>query len=741
MQRSARPSDWMQILAEVRTAHALHRPQVREIGPDSRDRDQNQHAAAEQIVWARKQLRAANWKPAAAAFAKAEELAPGGLDAALGLQLARRKLTPDDGSDEAQPVVLRSPRARRDISRRARDAPPVDGRTAAWRVRSLHLLGLRRLARDIADQAIGQHDDCGALHRIYGQLAIDAEMWEEAADAFARATAINPEDAASAVYQARTLRQLGRLGDARSVLDVSLRCAHDAALYNEVGQIERVEGRFEEANAAFLAADELDPGDVASAVGRVRLARDLGNISDAMRIVTNALMQHPDAVSLLVAAGEVAFDAHDHERAFSYYMRALELDIRRPGQGLNPPLVAQTLRARRRRGSLRPLVPICRALDRRIRRFRREHEWPHILRIIRELLAHDPPCFGRIRDVMESFSWMESRLLVIEGLVLRSVEAFWILCSVVLASALPIFIEPSPALPLELLGALLAYVVLSLLAFRVAFAGGIGYGAGVAITYAGLAAVVLAVGQHLPVAVSYAVACALLLTSIVVSGLVATGGFVLGVTQMIERRQVRREPLGAALVSLASVLERLQRTPLGAGKPESNLMAIETAATAVRWYMRGSGASGDRRTDAWRHERADGVAAAMRELKMWVLVPGSDTQERLHERIGRDVASIAEGRWHDVPWVNAGPGTARRRRRLAVVVMRNIVIAAIPLGGLLGVQASGVLALDSQTRKSALFASGAWALVTLVMTFDPDFAARLDAAKGLLRMSKPDSRG
>ena len=126
-------------------------------------------------------------------------------------------------------------------------------------------------------------------------------------------------------------------------------------------------------------------------------------------------------------------------------------------------------------------------------------------------------------------------------------------------------------------------------------------------------------------------------------------------------------------------------------------------------YICETEATGDRRTDAWLTERADGVAAAMRELKMWVLSPGADTEAGLRTRIESDLLCFSQGRWREAPWIDPGPIAASQRHLLAFAVIRNLLLATAPLAGVLIADRAGAFSFDPELRDQAVLVGLAWA--------------------------------
>ncbi len=260
---------------------------------------------------------------------------------------------------------------------------------------------------------------------------------------------------------------------------------------------------------------------------------------------------------------------------------------------------------------------------------------------------------------------------------------------------------------------------------------------GTVFVYAAAAAVLAAEGGHLPVVVAYALECSF---SIAATGIGAL--FVLIVPQALAVTFVKwwllkRHSAAAAIIPLARLLCRTRTQPAQLGS-DQDIKDFEDAASAIRTCLRNHKPTGDRRTDAWLGTRADGMATAMRELKMWLLTPGGETTAALEQRLMLDMRSILDGRWRDLQWTDPDAATARKRRVLGIAIARNLIIAALPAVALLAFESFGWLHLNGGTADQALVAALGWALITLLITLDPDLQDKVGILQGSLKAFRPD---
>jgi hypothetical protein len=255
-----------------------------------------------------------------------------------------------------------------------------------------------------------------------------------------------------------------------------------------------------------------------------------------------------------------------------------------------------------------------------------------------------------------------------------------------------------------------------------------------------IAAVLLQLRGHIPdrldlpiLWTAVAFGAAFLLELVLFLALVGTERFAL-------RRLRRDDPYAAAVTSLVSVLVQLRTgvDPVDRREVRSVVSTLEDAAAGLLDHLRGLEPTGDLRSDAWLSGRATGIAAAVRNLKSWVLSPGPESFDALAIRIEQDVKSVGNGYWRDLEWVDPAVAAARERRLWVITTLRNLVLAALPLIAVLIAESVGIL--TGTTANQLLLASVTWGVVSLLVTFDPSFGEKLGALKDA-RAAMKDSGG
>ena len=122
---------------------------------------------------------------------------------------------------------------------------------------------------------------------------------------------------------AATLRELGRLDEARSTCHEVLRLfPGEFQAYLNLGQIERAAGCTNAALTAFSKAQELNPTHGAILAEMAQHERLLGNEKNFAKYLAKALELDPTNVTVLVHHAELAMVANDIQKAHDYYQRA-----------------------------------------------------------------------------------------------------------------------------------------------------------------------------------------------------------------------------------------------------------------------------------------------------------------------------------------------------------------------------------------------------------------------------------
>lgn len=238
---------------------------------------------------------------------------------------------------------------------------------------------------------------------------------------------------------------------------------------------------------------------------------------------------------------------------------------------------------------------------------------------------------------------------------------------------------------------------------------------------------------------SFAAAAGLLSAVAAICGVLLFNSLERLVTLWVKRRQAAIEPESVIIVRLlhASLMavgdkwrfDRLRRKEL--------LADLEAASMTLRHTLPRTRRSGDDVTDAWATQHYAAAGEAVRSLKKLVLVPRANSTEQLQSKTRAAVVAILDGAWdslprHDPPRVATSlvAGTGR--------FMRAIAVAALPALFLVAAKANG-FALPGEIRRFAEIGAWVWAFVGLMIAIDPDFAAKITAAKSVTSLLRGPS--
>jgi len=144
--------------------------------------------------------------------------------------------------------------------------------------------------------------------------------------------------------------------------------------------------------------------------------------------------------------------------------------------------------------------------------------------------------------------------------------------------------------------------------------------------------------------------------------------------------------------------------------------------------------SSDLAMDVWLTDSARQWAAALSELKKWVITPKHDTREHLTRHLASQFALFVTGTWDGLE--RKEPETVSRRRvgrALIAVTVRTVLTASIPILALLLLQRSP-LALAGAAAASATLTVAVFALVVILSAFVPDLDMYIATMKSLLNL-------
>ena len=142
--------------------------------------------------------------------------------------------------------------------------------------------------------------------------------------------------------------------------------------------------------------------------------------------------------------------------------------------------------------------------------------------------------------------------------------------------------------------------------------------------------------------------------------------------------------------------------------------------------------SDDSQTDEWLRSRAAGCAEALRHLKREIVVASGETWDRLAVILGKEIGALATGEWASLRWISPPPRAANARSwwRVAIVVLRTVVVMAIPL--IATFTLDPVLDLAPKTFGIAKIVSVAWAIVYFLLTIDPTLQKKIETVRSVI---------
>lgn len=184
-------------------------------------------------------------------------------------------------------------------------------------------LGLLEEAEISFREVLRLTPDSAQAHAGLGHCARKSGDQAAALTHFQAAVARLPSLPGLRLEVAATLRELGRLDEARSTCHEVLRLSPgEFQAYLNLGQIERAAGCTNAALAAFNKAHQLNPthGGILTEVAQQE--RLLGNGERFTKYLAQALELDPTNVTVLVRHAELAMVANDIQRAYDYYQRA-----------------------------------------------------------------------------------------------------------------------------------------------------------------------------------------------------------------------------------------------------------------------------------------------------------------------------------------------------------------------------------------------------------------------------------
>jgi tetratricopeptide (TPR) repeat protein len=607
--------------------------------------------------------------------------------------------------------------------------PAVRGKSQA-----LTALGRPDEARQALMQALARRPDDPELYVWLGELAEDQQRHEEALGAFDRALS-RPYDRAAARGKAQALNGLGRSDDAQRVIEeVFGRRPDDPDLYIELGWLAEDQERYGQALAAFDKALELAPLARHLFWAKARVLRLLRRYARAERVLAEGLARWPTDSSLHFEQGMVAYQQFRYPDAIQAFDKALQ---RR----------AHDKTARRlrfvafRRCLFSTAVKEYRAsIDQFAHRIARSRE--PALAVLEHQSSWDPSTREDVRSSLLWFWWRKAHLDVTRRAAFqRGTLLNFLLVGTVLLVALAALLMP------ELQSAGFRLILGCYL---------VGVGAGISL--AGIRTKTFTTSSWQKTAAVFLVPGLVWVTSELLNGgLDRADDLLLATWRSLWARAWLLVPLFLMAYALLAGLFRLAGRAIdrkngqavivsayvdllrGLDRPEKRtdprwkkelVGSLETIAQTLEHYLPLSIGRGDLTTRAWVRTRAAGMAAAMRDLKQWILTPREETWADLSDLLQGQLKYVGTATWDQLPWRDPGPAASRERRLRIVSFSKLAVVTALPGLTLWGYNLTPYAVEHPSPDWAVLVLGVIWPLVTILVKLDPDFYDKLSAVRG-----------
>jgi hypothetical protein len=160
---------------------------------------------------------------------------------------------------------------------------------------------------------------------------------------------------------------------------------------------------------------------------------------------------------------------------------------------------------------------------------------------------------------------------------------------------------------------------------------------------------------------------------------------------------------------------------------------IEEAASCIQYGLCRQCQSGDNNLDVWVQDIMTRKAAALRELKKWVLTPKADTRGQFIARVAASFSQIVSGNWDALEQIEPRKLShlqlwrTRMGAALGALFMSGLPVLLLWVFQQTSVAFKGVLA------EYATLGAYIWAVLTLFMAYDPLFGPKAAALKEVVQ--------
>lgn len=147
----------------------------------------------------------------------------------------------------------------------------------------------------------------------------------------------------------------------------------------------------------------------------------------------------------------------------------------------------------------------------------------------------------------------------------------------------------------------------------------------------------------------------------------------------------------------------------------------------------------DKKLTKWKTETLKGIAEGLRNLKREIMIPTSSAVAELNKKFDEVFSKVAVNdifglAGHEVP-------ASRVRKKSLVDFIKSFIVALSPLTIMILLKVYPVIELPHNYIQIGFFVTGLWALISLLIWFDPNLAdkiATIKSANSLLKSNSTD---
>jgi hypothetical protein len=195
---------------------------------------------------------------------------------------------------------------------------------------------------------------------------------------------------------------------------------------------------------------------------------------------------------------------------------------------------------------------------------------------------------------------------------------------------------------------------------------------------------------------------------------------------------LRRYCQAILLAELLSILREMQSPALQLDLEQRMKWSqgLEWVATRISRELLPSAFLGDLNSASadWLKKRAAGWAEALRHMQREIVTPVPGGQPKLEARLRHEILCLATSDLGALAWRQPPPSPSRQTTlvRKTIEILRTVLVAALPLGFVLVLQA-----VLHEVFRWATIAAGGWALLYVVISLDPAIRDKIDTARSL----------